>query len=125
MKWTEAESLLRECLLIRAKVLPDDWLRFNSISQLGGALLGLGRFAEAEPLLVEGYEGMKSREARIPPPSKVRLHEAGTRLVQLYEARGNLEKANEWRNRLGHVMSELPDDVFAPPAARGFAQGRE
>src|SRR5436309_836134 len=33
--------------------------RFNMMSPLGGALLGQGRYAEAEPLVVPGYEGMK------------------------------------------------------------------
>ena len=45
---------------------PDDWPRFNAMSLLGGALLGQGRYAEAEPLIVAGYEGMKAREAKIP-----------------------------------------------------------
>ena len=46
--------------------MPDDWSRFNTMSQLGGALLGQGRYAEAEPLVIEGYEGMKARAAKIP-----------------------------------------------------------
>ncbi len=37
------------------------------MSLLGGALLGQGRYAEAEPLVIGGYEGMKAREAKIPP----------------------------------------------------------
>ena len=34
------------------------------------------KFTEAEPLLVEGYEGMQQREAAIPPEGKPRLTEA-------------------------------------------------
>ena len=47
---------------------------------LGGALLGQKKYAEAEPLLLAGYEGMKQREAKIPPEGKVRLTEALERL---------------------------------------------
>jgi hypothetical protein len=50
---------LRACLAIREKKLPDDWRRFNAQSLLGGSLLGQQKYAEAEPLLVQGYEGMK------------------------------------------------------------------
>ncbi len=37
------------------------------MSMLGEALLGQGRFAEAEPLIVGGYEGMNALKAQIPP----------------------------------------------------------
>ncbi len=58
----EAEPLLRECLAIREKALPDNWLTFNTRSMLGGLLLGQKKYEEAEPLLLAGYEGMKERE---------------------------------------------------------------
>jgi serine/threonine protein kinase/tetratricopeptide (TPR) repeat protein len=100
-KWAEAEPELRECLAIREKALPDDWLRFNSMSQLGGALLGQGKYTDAETMIVRGFEGMKAREARIPPPARPRLSEAAARVVRLYEAWGKPEKAEEWRKKLG------------------------
>jgi len=53
---------------------------------LGGALAGQKKFQEAEPLLVEGYSGMKEREAKMPPAAKTRLSEAIRRLVDLYTA---------------------------------------
>jgi eukaryotic-like serine/threonine-protein kinase len=96
-KWTEAEPLLRECLDIRAKMQPDVWSTFNTKSMLGGALLGQKKYADAEPLLLAGYEGMKKREAQIPPQAKVRLTEAVQRLVQLYEALDNQDEAAKWR----------------------------
>ena len=45
---------------------PDDWSRFDTQSLLGDSLLGQKKYAEAEPLLLSGYEGLKAREARIP-----------------------------------------------------------
>ena len=65
-KWAEAETVLRECLAIREKAQPDDWSTFNTRSLLGGSLLGQKKFAEAEPLILAGYEGMKAREDKIP-----------------------------------------------------------
>jgi hypothetical protein len=60
-RWSEAESSLHEGLAIRERVIPDDWRRFTAMNLLGGALLGQGRHAETEPLIVQGYEGMKAR----------------------------------------------------------------
>ena len=45
------------------------------IALLGGSLLGQKKYADAEPLLREGYDGMKAREKTIPPQGKVRLTE--------------------------------------------------
>jgi uncharacterized protein HemY len=90
----EAEPLLRECLAIRERVMPDDWLRWSAMSLLGESLLGQGKHAEAEPLLVEACEKMAP-----PPPFLFRKAEALARVVQLYEAWGKPEKAAEWRAR--------------------------
>jgi eukaryotic-like serine/threonine-protein kinase len=67
-----AEPLLRECLAIREKKQPDDWRTFNTRSMLGGALLSRRKYADAEPLLRAGYEGMTQREKSIPPQGQDR-----------------------------------------------------
>ncbi len=99
-KWTEAEPLLRECLAIREKAQPDEWTTFNTRSLLGGSLLGQKKYAEAEPLILSGYEGMKAREAKIPPPGKTHFTDAAERVVRLYEEWGKKAKAAEWRTKL-------------------------
>jgi hypothetical protein len=95
-KWTEAEPMLRECLTIREKSQPDVWATFNAKSMLGGALLGQKKYADAEPLLLAGYEGMKQREKSIPPQGRPRLTEAVERLVQLYEALDKKDEVARW-----------------------------
>jgi serine/threonine protein kinase/Tfp pilus assembly protein PilF len=99
-RFAEAESLARECLAIRQKRLPDDWRTFNAHSLLGGTLLGQKEFAEADPLLRSGYEGMRQREHLIPAAGKRRLREALRRLLQLSEATGRDDEAAEWKKRL-------------------------
>jgi hypothetical protein len=88
----------------------DAWTTVNTKSLLGGALLGQKKYADAEPLLLAGYEGMKQRYAtsrqalerqpyvnrnadapgRADAPTlaaqEQRLAEALERLVQLYDA---------------------------------------
>jgi hypothetical protein len=75
--------------------------------------LGQGRFAEAEPLVVQGYERMKARESRMPVPDRSRLREAAERVVRLYEEWGKPDQATAWKTKVG--MPDLPADVFAAP----------
>src|SRR5262249_31154385 len=117
-KWSEAEPILRECLTLLEKTLPDAAGKFIARSQLGGSLLGQGRYAEAEPLIVSGYEGLKAREAAIPRAAKPRLSEAADRVVRLYEQWGRPDDATAWRIRLGvaYLDATMPNGgaVFAP-----------
>jgi tetratricopeptide (TPR) repeat protein len=99
-KPVEAELKLRECLTIRKKMQPDDWTTFDTKSMLGEALVEQKKYADAEPLLRSGYEGLKQREAKIPSQDKGRLNKALERLVQLYEAWGKKDKADQWRKEL-------------------------
>jgi len=99
-KFTEAEDPVRECLSIRENSLPDDWLTFATQGLLGDVLLGQKRYAEAEPLLLSAYQGMKQREAKISAASKVRLKEALEALLQVYEAQGRSEDAVKWKLEL-------------------------
>jgi hypothetical protein len=54
-------------------------------------------FADAEPLLLKGLEGMKVRAAKIPPPGKPRIPEALDRLIEFYTATNQPDGANKWR----------------------------
>jgi len=97
--YADAEPLLRECLVIRQQKEPDAWTTFYSQALLGAALLGQKEYPDAEPLLLQGYQGMKKREAKIPKDATVRLTQALERLVQLYDAWGKKDKAAEWRKK--------------------------
>lgn len=96
-KWVEAEPILRECLAIREKKLPDAWNSFNTRSQLGGALLGQKKFADVESLLLTGYEGMKTREKAIPPQAAGRIPEALDRLIEFYTATNKTDEVKKWQ----------------------------
>jgi len=98
-KPADAELKLRECLKIREKLRPDDWTTFDTKSTLGEALRDQRKFAEAEPLLVSGYEGMESRQDTIPSADRPRLTRALDRLVKLYEDWGKPDQATQWKQR--------------------------
>jgi tetratricopeptide (TPR) repeat protein len=56
-RFEEARKVLEESVTIRERGLPPgDWRRANARSLLGAALLGLGRRAEAEPMIVSAAE---------------------------------------------------------------------
>jgi tRNA A-37 threonylcarbamoyl transferase component Bud32 len=109
----KAEPVLRESLAIREKAQPDDWNTFNTRSQLGGSLLGQGKFTEAEPLILAGYEGLKAREAKIPVSKRPCLAEAAERVVRLYERWNKPEQAAAWKARLG--IADRPATGSARP----------
>jgi serine/threonine protein kinase len=114
-RWSHAEAALRECLTIRQARSPDDWRTFNTMSLLGGSLLGQKRYPEAEPLVIRGYHGLKARRAHIPPENEPDLRAAGVRVIELYEAWGKLSLSATWRAELESNDSELPADVFTDP----------
>jgi serine/threonine protein kinase len=99
-EFIDAEAAARRALAIRLDRHPDHWTRFDGMSLLGGALAGQKKFAEAEPLLIQGYEGLKERRERIPFLWRTkRPAQAGARVVELYEAWGKKDKADEWRKK--------------------------
>ena len=112
-KHAEAEPYLRECLAIREANIPDEWTTFNTRSVLGASLLGQKKCLEAKPLLLAGYEGMKLRGSKSTANQKLRLAEAGDRVIRLYESLGEREEVVKWQSRLG--VGELPADPFVGP----------
>jgi hypothetical protein len=74
--YSDAELLLREALKIREKSSPDAWERYYTQSLLGAALVGQGKYTEANPLLISGSEGLLARQTTIPFENRVALDRA-------------------------------------------------
>jgi hypothetical protein len=114
--YVKAAPIIRECLDIRIKNDPEAWTTFRMQLLLGAALLGQKKYAEAAPNLLQGYEGMKAREAKIPPKVKEpRFREAIEQLVKLYEATGSAIEAAKWRKELEAIKVEKPKDKSKIP----------
>jgi tetratricopeptide (TPR) repeat protein len=93
---TEAQPLLTRCLSIREKRLAsNDWKLARTRSMLGGTLTAQGKFAEAETLVVRGYQGLVGTKAT--PPR--RISDALNLVIALYEKWGKPEQAKEWRRK--------------------------
>ena len=113
-QWTEAESMLRECLTISERRFPNEWGTFVTKSFLGVALLGQKKYPEAEPLLRSGYEGLKRQADKIPPQGKGRLEEALDRLIELAEATGKSDDAKMWTDEKAKLPPPPPLETKKP-----------
>jgi tetratricopeptide (TPR) repeat protein len=105
-KFDEAEALARQCLAIRLKLRPDDWSVFHAKNMLGAAKAGQKRFAEAEPLLLEGYRGMCERTASIPPFQLPRIGESVERIISFYTATGRTDEVAKWQATFDNLEPE-------------------
>jgi serine/threonine protein kinase/tetratricopeptide (TPR) repeat protein len=107
-RFAEAESMARKAQELYETTPnvhsgPNDVRTFYATWQVGAALLGQKRYAEAEPFLLKGFEGVKQREALLSPARDEWIwpDEALRRVIQLYEETNRPEKAREWREKIG------------------------
>ena len=118
-KVDEAETAFLLCQPLIERYLP---AAKPTIERLRGRiLLGQQRYAEAEPLLLAGYEALKSSS----PNAYAALREIAQALANLYRATNAPAKADQWQ--------KIADDAREPvragkspqqPAKRGKAAGR-
>jgi hypothetical protein len=78
---------------------------------LGGELLELINYKDAEPLLLEGYDGMKQRERSIPAAGKKQIVFAVNRLVRLCAETGIASEAKRWQDE----RAKYPGEQFPMP----------
>ena len=106
-KFDLAEKHARQCLSIRKAKEPNDWQTSYTESLLGETLMGQKKLAEAEPLLLSGYEGLKQRETQVSNHAKI-FTEVLQRLARCYEAEKRADKAAEWKAKLAEVEKSAP-----------------
>jgi len=99
-KFAESETLAREAMDIGSKIQPDSWQRFRAESLLAASLAGQKRFAEAEPLLLEGYKGMAARKYRMAAADRYHLDRAREWILELYKAWSKPQMAAAWRKKM-------------------------
>lgn len=125
----EAEALLRECLEICLKTIPDEWGVPNTRSLPGQAVLGIAdldaalpaearadHLRRAEPLILDGYAALKDNPAT-PASAQTggfdRPREALERVVRLCEVWERIELGKGYGAKAAERKAR-PD--AAPPA---------
>jgi eukaryotic-like serine/threonine-protein kinase len=96
-KFAEGERLARQTLEFDEKNQLNNWERFRAASLLGASLAGQKKYTDAEPLLLQGYQGMSSQKDKMGVAYLYHLDRAREWLVQLYQALGKPEKAAAWQ----------------------------
>ncbi len=102
-QYPRAETRLSEALAIVMKSSPDGWKRYYLESLLGAALIGQKRYAEAEPLILSVYNGLKKQESTLRDYARPFVKEDGERVVKLYQAWGKPGEAADWRKKLANA----------------------
>ena len=93
----QAEKYITEALAIRRKVLPPGHYGIvGTESELGKTLSLQKRFVEAEQLLTQAYETLRTTMGEKHPATTTALKY----LVELYRDWGKREKANEYEKKL-------------------------
>jgi eukaryotic-like serine/threonine-protein kinase len=89
-----SEGAIRHALAVRRRLFPPgDWRIAEAQSLLGAALIAQKRYADAEPLLLAAYEGLKPVRG-FEDWERVANQ---ARLVELYEALGRPQQASAYR----------------------------
>jgi serine/threonine protein kinase len=116
LKQYEAAEVWRRkwLVVVKDQAGPDSVAYAEDLAALGANLLQQKKYADAEPLLLRGYEGMKTREREIPLQSRACLTEAVEGLVQLYDAWGRTDEAGKWRKEL-EVHAKAAPPTMKPP----------
>ena len=97
-KFKEAEESLRQAIVVKLMSFPEThWEIATTKNMLGGCLTEAKNYRAAEPLLVESYEVIKKQFGL----KHDRARRAGGRLIALYEATGQKEKATALKAELG------------------------
>ena len=89
----EGLEAAREAKMILLQQLPeDDWRVATAVNYEGLALAGLGRFEEAEPLLLSTLDGLEAS------PVPAIAEQARKKLIEFYDAWGKPQLAANYRN---------------------------
>jgi tetratricopeptide (TPR) repeat protein len=93
-RFEEAEEIFVEVLALRRENFPEEHtLVSEAKSNLGFALVGLGRLDEAEALLLDAYERFLDSRG----PEDARTGMTASRLAVLYDDKGDAATAEKYR----------------------------
>ncbi len=97
----EAETLAREAIEIYIELgRADYWPTHDARSVLGASLAAQGRFDEAEPMMLEGLEGLKNTQGL----ASRSVRSAVVRIIRLYDEWDRQDLAEEFRV----MLADLP-----------------
>jgi eukaryotic-like serine/threonine-protein kinase len=104
-RYDECLPLLETAYVVRQQALPEGrWELHKTASILGHAYVRLGRFEQAESLLLGAYEHIRADRGA----DHYRSTQALLRILELYSRWGELDQANIYGQRLSQVALSHP-----------------
>lgn len=94
-RFAEAEALLKESLDLQKDATT--YRRYWTENLFGASLSGMKRYAEAEPELLAGFEGMKQKAMTVAELNRQKIAKAKGFIQKMYQSSGQTAKAAEWR----------------------------
>jgi tetratricopeptide (TPR) repeat protein len=112
-RYVEAVTALREAVdtFEKGGRMRTPWYKSAAVSSLGAALAQTGDRAEAERLLIAGYEGLRDG----PYTPRAQLRPSIERLVSFYETSGRRNDASGWRKRLQEASATSSQAAAVQP----------
>jgi tetratricopeptide (TPR) repeat protein len=112
-RFAEAESTLRDALAHYDSTPPNPLglrlrPRQRAVMGLGQALAGQGKFAEAEPMVVQAFDELSANKQRIAGDRSGIAREACEAVLAVYTAWGKPEKIVEWQTKLSELANGNP-----------------
>jgi tetratricopeptide (TPR) repeat protein len=108
-EFAEAEAACREELELslarKASQSAAYYGPFVVMSRLGGILAKQGKYAEAESMLLEAYEGFTAREDSIPDLYRDRITDSVQRTISLYGVWDKPDQVQAWQKKLETIES--------------------
>jgi tetratricopeptide (TPR) repeat protein len=102
-----AAAHAREYVALAKENPPAPWCKAEASGLLGAALLAQNQFAEAETNLLAAFDTLQANYARVPAHTGPRLRQSiGQWMIQLQEAVGRSDLAEQWRQRLKGLMKQ-------------------
>ena len=96
LKYAAAEAPLRTAVS-GFEAIVEGWGRYGSRALLGESLAGQRKYAEAEPLLISGYEGLRRFDKAVPLGERPLVAKTEDWILQLYRDSEKPQKVAEWR----------------------------
>jgi hypothetical protein len=90
---------------------PQGSVLYDTQSLLGEAMWRQKKYADAEPLLLKGYESLKKMEYFLEPRDEPRIPEAVDRLIELYTVTNKPDEVKKWRAE----RAKYPPPAAPPP----------
>ncbi len=104
--YVESESYLRQALTIQERVEPDSEITAETRLLLGTVLLKEKKVASAEPLMIKGFQKLKTVEARMP--------ELLDRMIELYTSMNKPDEVKKFRE----LRAKYPKEQAPKPRAK-------